>query len=240
MVPGRVNVITAGELRLTLERLFGWHVVTLTEAMARTERGDIDLQRWMDALASNTDDIVAAVGLVYGPVGAGAFAQQWSNHTQFLIDYAAAIANHDAAAGRRALAKLADYAHDRAALLDRATEGKAPATTVEQLLRQHVSEMTTALDAAAAGHADEYAQLSVTAHSYSIDIGDALAGAIAAQQTAAFPGPLDAVRQCCVPPESPARSGAMPRAAPPTTIAGGCASAHNLLTLVDSGTGHVG
>jgi hypothetical protein len=187
----RVNVLAAKHLRLTLEKLFGWHVVTLTEVMDRTERGDKDLPQWMDALAANTDDIVAAVGLVYGPTGGRAFAQLWANHTQFLIDYSAATANADRGERQAALDHLADYEHDSAALIDRATGGRAAVAPVEQQLSAHVSQMTNALDAAADGKAESHAQISADAHAYAMDIGDGLAGAIAAQQPVAFPGAID-------------------------------------------------
>jgi hypothetical protein len=188
----RVNVLAAAQLRLVLEELLGWHVVTLTEVMARTERGDKDLQRWMDALAGNSEDIIAAVGLVYGPVAARAFAQLWANHTQFLIDYSAAKGNHDPGGQRDALDHLGEYERDNAALLGRATGGKAPTGVVQRQLTAHVTQMTNALDAAAAGEHDRHAQISLEALGYAADIGQDLAGAIAAQQPTAFPGPLDA------------------------------------------------
>jgi hypothetical protein len=244
VAPDRVNVLAAAQLRLTLERLLGWHVVTLTEVMARTERGDESLQQWMDALASNTDDIVRAIGLVYGPVGARAFGQLWANHTQFLIDYAEALANHDTAAARKALANLAEYEHDTAALLDRATAGAAPAAAVQQLLENHVAQMTSGLDAAAHGLADRHAQISVDAHSYAIDIGDALASAIAAQQPAAFPGAVDAGSTvlCSLANRqlgswAMLAGGAADRLWKPTTVA---PLRFGLLSIVDDQTGHVG
>jgi hypothetical protein len=198
----------------------------------------------MDALAANTDDIVAAVGLVYGPVGARAFAQLWANHTQFLIAYAAATANHDAAAKRDALANLADYEHDSAALFDQATGGRASTATVQQLLYNHVVQMTSGLDAAADGRADLHVQIGVQAHSYAIDIGGALASAIAAQQPTAFPGALDGGSTVlCSLTNRQLGSWAM--------LAGGVAdglwkstvvapSRHDLLTSLDVRTGHVG
>ena len=71
--------------------------------------------RWIDQLVQNTEDLTLAVGLIYGPVGARAFYQQWAQHTQFLVDYAVAVGQDNDPAADEARAHLADYAYARRA-----------------------------------------------------------------------------------------------------------------------------
>ena len=99
---------------------------------------DPSLDAWIEELVANTDDITAAVGLVYGPVGARAFNQQWAQHTQFLVDYAVAISRGDDAAATLAREQLQIYAEDSGSFFATATTGGLPADAVRELLDTHV------------------------------------------------------------------------------------------------------
>lgn len=134
--PDRGEVVPAEELRAILEAHLGWHGISVTQAMRAAADGDAD--EWVAALVANTEDITAAVGLVYGPVAAGAFNQQWAQHTQFLIDVAVAEANGDRSAAVEALDHLEAYATDSGSFFGAATDDRLPATAVTDLLREHV------------------------------------------------------------------------------------------------------
>ncbi len=187
----RTDVMPANELRLAVERLFGWHGITLVQAMQSAERGDAGGDAWVQALAANTDDITGAIGLVYGPDGARAFYQQWAQHTQFLIDYADAVRRHDTGDQRTAQQALDDYAHDAGSLLSTATGGAVPVDVATELLSTHVTHMMEQVDLLAAGDRAGAARVALDDNTYLIDIAGALSGAFAAQQPDAFPGETD-------------------------------------------------
>ncbi|MGD9794677.1 MAG: hypothetical protein AB7V43_14465 [Acidimicrobiia bacterium] len=188
--PDRGMVMSADQLDETLRTLFDEHVVLLSELMRRAAIGGLDVDVAIEALERNTDDLTAAVGLVYGPTGARAVAQLWAGHTQFLLDHAnsARAGNDEAmtAADRR----LGHYEHDFACVLSDATGNGLPTETVQQLLQVHVDQLTAQADAAFDRRWSDVVAITLDAQSHMADIAHALAGAIAAQQPNAFPGTL--------------------------------------------------
>ena len=190
--PQRGVVAPADELRLILERQLSWHGITLVEAMRAAAAGDEAGSRaWIAALVANTDDLVTSVGLVYGPAGARAFQQQWAQHTQFLVDDAAAVGRGDHQAQLDAQAKLRDYETDSGSFFDTATGGAAPAAAITAALRTHVAHMITQVEDAHTGRAVDSTALAVADHTSLGGIAATLAGAIAAQQPGQFPGNVD-------------------------------------------------
>lgn len=188
--PSRGAVVAADELRLLLENHMAWHGITLVEAMRAAAAGDAEVDRWTTALVGNTDDITAAIGLVYGPVGARAFHQLWAQHTQFLVDYAAAVGRDDRSARAAAQRNLRDYVTDSGSLLATATGGRLPAETAREVLQTHVEHMMQQLDATAADDRATALAVALDDHEYLFGVAGALAGAIAAQHPVAFPGEI--------------------------------------------------
>ncbi len=186
--PARRDVIPASTLRLNLEQLLAGHGVSATAMMRSVATGADDVTWRLDALAGNTADLTAAIGLVYGPVGARAFDQLWSQHTQAFLDYAAAGSDEARATAR---AHLVDYEHDFASFVATATAGGVPAAAVRAMLDQHNDQMLGQLDAIRERDAAGAADLAVASIDYLSTIGAALSGGFAAQQPAAFPGPVD-------------------------------------------------
>jgi hypothetical protein len=186
--PGRADVLPAATLRAVLERQLAWHGVTLVEMMRAARRNDPNLQTWIDALADNTSDLVQAVGLVYGPVGARAFNQQWGQHTQFLLDYADAVRDGDHDAADLAKSNLQTYATDQGSFFQTATAGGLPQAAVHDLLQTHIAHMYTML---AADERDDTAatlDAAILDGAYLLTIANGLSGAMSAQQPAAFTG----------------------------------------------------
>ena len=186
--PIRADVLPAGSLHAVLERQLAWHGVTLVEMMRAARRDDPQLRAWISALAGNSDDLVAAVGLVYGPAGARAFNQQWAQHTQFLLDYAIAVRDGDDGAAEQARTNLATYAADSASFFETATEGALPASAVQELLDTHVGHMFDMLAADNDGDAAATLDAAVLDNGYLLSIADGLASAMAGQFPNVFPG----------------------------------------------------
>jgi hypothetical protein len=189
--PNRTDVMPAGTLRAALERDLAWHGVTLGEMMRAARRSDPQLQAWIDAMAANTDDLVADIGLVYGPEGANAFDQQWAQHTQFLLDYAVAVRDGDDDAADLARSNLASYAADSGSFFETATGGALPADEVQQLLQTHIGHMYDMLAADAEGNRDGTLDASLQDNDYLLAIANGLATAIAGQYPDAFTGHID-------------------------------------------------
>jgi len=189
--PARTNVLPADALRGALEDALTWHGVTLVQVMRAARSSSGDLQTWIDALAENTDDITAAVGLVYGRAGASAFNQQWAQHTQFLLDYAVAVGQGDHAGAGAALAKLRVYAKDNGSFFQKATGGILDAEAVQGLLNTHIDHMIAMITADDRGDQAGTREAAVLDNGYLQTIGGALAGAIVRQSPAVFPGSID-------------------------------------------------
>ncbi|MCU1392912.1 MAG: copper amine oxidase [Ilumatobacteraceae bacterium] len=189
--PNRGAVVTAEQLRNLLDEQLAWHGLTLVEVMraARVDRNDV--QVWIDQLTQNTADLTATVGVAYGPVAARAFNQQWAQHTQFLVNYAVAVGQHDTAAAADAKKALADYAHDSGTFFSTATAGGLPAAAVETLLQTHIAHMYAMIDADEAGSIPGVVNAAVQDSSYLSTIANGLSTAIAAQSPTAFPGSTD-------------------------------------------------
>ncbi len=191
VVPGRQDVMSADLLRNSLEKEFTWHGVTLAQVMRAAHADDPSLDAWIGELTSNTDDITAAVGLVYGPVGARAFNQQWAQHTQFLVDYAVAISRGDDAAADLARDQLVTYAEDSGSFFETATGGGLPADAVRELLDTHVSHMLGMIDMVDRGDDQAALEVALTDNDYLSTIAQGVSSAIAGQDNRAFPGTIE-------------------------------------------------
>lgn len=187
----RGEVMGADALRNTLESALTWHGITLVETMRAIESGSPDADAWIAALTHNTDDIVAAIGQIYGPVGANAFYQQWAQHTQFLADYAQAVGAGDDDALALARTKLQAYTSDSGHFFETATAGGLTADVVTELLNTHVGHMQAMIDAIGDGDTAAGLASALDDNSYLSTIAQGLSTAIAAQDPTAFPGEID-------------------------------------------------
>lgn len=183
-------VLPATDLRLVLLGLLTEHATLSNEAM-RISIDNGDLGPTLTVLTENTDGLTAAIGLVYGPAGANAFDQLWTNHIEFFNRYAAAIRRGDEAEAIAVIAELDHYESDFSDFVDVATGGELAFHDVLHILHSHVEQL---LDQADAWHRGDYAtahRLGTEAFLHMDDIARGLAGAISAQSPEAFPGSID-------------------------------------------------
>ncbi len=189
--PERQNVMEADLLRNRLEKEFTWHGVTLAQVMRAGHAGDASLDAWLKELTSNTDDITAAVGLVYGPTEARAFNQQWAQHTQFLVDYAVAISRDDETAANLAREQLVAYARDSGTFFQTVTSTRLPADAVRELLDTHVAHMLGMIDAVDSNDTEGALAVALDDNAYLSQIAQGISSAIVGQNSRAFPGALE-------------------------------------------------
>ncbi|MFN8021980.1 MAG: hypothetical protein U0Q03_10675 [Acidimicrobiales bacterium] len=187
----RVDLMPADLLRSRLEKELTWHGITLVQVMRAAHEGDGSLDAWVSELTTNTDDLTAAIGVVFGRDEAFAFNQQWAQHTQFLVDYAVAIANGDDDGAAEARAKLEAYATDSGSFFATATDGGLPADSVRGLLSTHIDHMLSMIDAIDHGDTTAALDASLDDNTYLATIAQGLASAFSATDDDAFPGSID-------------------------------------------------
>jgi hypothetical protein len=185
------DVMPADLLRNRLEKELTWHGITLTQVMRAAHAGDSSVDAWIAELTANTDDMTAAVGVVYGRDAAFAFNQQWAQHTQFLVDYAVAIAAGDEDGADEARDHLALYARDSGSFFAEVTDNALPADAVRELLDTHVSHMLSMIEAVDRGDDLAALELAIEDSRYLGDIAQGLSTAFAGQNSPAFPGAVE-------------------------------------------------
>jgi hypothetical protein len=189
--PERADVLPAAELRLRIEEILGEHTWLAIESSIAAADGSADVDAVLAAITGNTTALTGAVGVVYGPVGAGAVDELWVMHTQFFLDWAVARASGDAAGMAQAERRLDDYEADFASLLATATEGRIPADVAEDLLAEHVRQVLAVLEAHVDGDGPRAQAATHDAYAYARVVGGALATGFQDQQPEAFPGEVD-------------------------------------------------
>ena len=103
------------------------------------------------ALDGNTADLADAVGSIAGEEQGMAFQQLWDEHIGYFVDYAVAVKGGDQAAADAAQASLAGYTTEAGAFFEQISAGNLPAAAVAEALTMHVTTLTAAIDALAAG-----------------------------------------------------------------------------------------
>jgi hypothetical protein len=178
----------SSDLRITLDRLLAEHAGLATFAMQKGFSGAKDFEAIAASLDTNTVDLGAAIGSVYGEEAETAFLKMWREHIGFFVDYTVATAKKDEAGQNAARDELAQYQADFAAFLDSATGGNLPTDAGTEALGVHVVQLIDALDTYAAGEYEAaYGEIREAYH-HMFMTGDALAGAIVAQSPEKFEG----------------------------------------------------
>jgi hypothetical protein len=177
----------AVDLQITLDRLLGEHALIAVEAMRNGLGGAEDFEASAGALASNTDDLSAAIASVYGADAGDAFRTQWEAHIGFFVDYTVALAGDDESGQETALEALAGYRQDFAEFLDTATDGNVPADGAAEALQAHVDQLIAAIDAYAADDFEAAYAAEREGFAHMFMTGQVLASGIAGQMPDKFP-----------------------------------------------------
>jgi hypothetical protein len=173
----------AVQLRVTLDQLLGEHALLAIQATQRGYSGGADFNAIAAQLDANSVALSRAIGSVYGPAAGKQFLDGknlWRAHIKDFVDYTVALAKHDTAGQKTAVAKLMTYIQVQAAFFAKAT-GLPKAALVNDLTA-HVLQLKGQLDAYAKGdYAQSYA-LTDGAYKHMFMTGDLLAAAIAKQK----------------------------------------------------------
>jgi hypothetical protein len=144
----------AATLRATLTALLQEHVYLTGIGVATAYTAGADSAEFTAAKAAldgNTADLADAVGSLAGDEQGAAFQQLWGAHIGYFVDYAVAVKAGDQAAADAAQAQLAGYTGEAGAFFEQISGGNLPADAVAEALTMHVTTLTAAIDALAAG-----------------------------------------------------------------------------------------
>lgn len=144
----------AATLRATLTALLQEHVYLTGIGVATAYTAGADSAEFTAAKAAldgNTADLADAVGSLAGDEQGAAFQDLWDAHIGYFVDYAVAVKSGDQAAADAAQAELAGYTTDAGAFFEQISAGNLPAAAVAGALTMHVTTLTAAIDALAAG-----------------------------------------------------------------------------------------
>lgn len=190
-------VMSTTDLRVALYQLLGEHVLLAASATEEALRGrSADFEAAAIALDLNSEEIAAAIGLVYGVEAGEAFLPLWRTHIGFFVDYTNAVAVGDEDGRQQALNDLNEYAVDFAAFLNSANPNINPDVIVANL-SMHVETLVRVIDAQATdtpqqtGDQQEAFMALQEAYAHMDSTAAYLAGAIHTQFPQQFPGEAD-------------------------------------------------
>ncbi|HEX2059070.1 MAG TPA: hypothetical protein VHI71_11970 [Actinomycetota bacterium] len=156
----------------------GFAVYTAVQAKGNLD--DATVQAAVQALDTNSQDLAAAIGSVYGDEGAKRFLALWRAHIGFFVDYTLGNATNDAAQMAAAKKDLDGYRQDFGAFIEGATEGGLTQEQVADALLVHVDSTLAAIDSVVAGDGKAFTKLQEAAHHLPM-IATTLSGAIVEQ-----------------------------------------------------------
>ncbi|GGC04168.1 hypothetical protein [Cellulomonas carbonis] len=152
----------AADLRATLTALLQEHVYLAGTAVATayaTAPDSPEFEAAAAALDANSVELADAVGSLAGAEQGEAFLALWRQHIGFFVDYAVARAGDDQAGADAAVMSLQGYTAEAGQFFEQVSGGALPAAAISESLGMHVTTLTEAIDALAAGDPAAYAEL---------------------------------------------------------------------------------
>ena len=175
--------MTAADLRVALDNLFGEHAVLAMNATNAGVTGSKSFPAAAKALDNNSVALSKAIASVYGAKAGQTFLNgkyMWRDHIKFFVNYTVATAKKDKAGQTKAVNDLKQYTVVFGDFLAGATG--LPKLAVRNDLLGHVLELKGQLDSYAAGNYPKAAAQYHAAYNHMFMTGDLVAGAIAKQK----------------------------------------------------------
>jgi len=175
--------VTAADLRVKLDNLFGEHAVLAMNATNAGVSGSKAFPAAAKTLDRNSVALSKAIASVYGAKAGNTFLNgkfMWRDHIKFFVDYTVAVAKKDKPAQAKAVKNLKTYTVTFGDFLAGATG--LPKLAVRNDLLGHVLELKGQLDAYAAGNYGKATALYHDAYNHMFMTGDLVSGAIAKQK----------------------------------------------------------
>lgn len=179
----KTAAVSAADLRVTLDNLLGEHALLAIWATQAGYSGGKNFPALAAQLDRNSVSISKAIASVYGAAAGTQFLNGknlWRAHIKDFVDYTVALAKHDKAGQKQAVANLMAYIQTQAAFFAKATG--LPKQALVNDLTAHVLQLKGQLDAYAAGNYKQSYTLADAAYNHMFMTGDTLATAIAKQK----------------------------------------------------------
>ncbi|MCL3861354.1 hypothetical protein [Actinotalea sp. K2] len=170
----------AADLRSGLTALLQEHVYLAGIAVATAYTAGPDSGEFEAAAASldgNSVDLSEAIASLAGDENGDAFLTLWREHVGFFVDYAVAEAGGDTAGTDEAVMNLQGYTSQAGLFFEDISAGNLPAAAISESLGMHITTLTAAIDALAAGDPTAYAKLQ-TAAAHVGEAGATIAGGL--------------------------------------------------------------
>lgn len=151
---GALNVPRV-RLQSALGQLLGEHMALAADAMRSAATKAPDFPAVGASLNSNTADLTAAMGVLFGQPSAIQFSGIWGDHVDALVKYSVAVAGSDRAGQDQAKAALGDFETRFAGFLSTGTQGRLTTPALHDAYVMHDDDLVTQLQA--------YAQRNYTA-----------------------------------------------------------------------------
>ncbi|MBX9244757.1 copper amine oxidase [Actinotalea ferrariae] len=152
----------AADLRSDLTALLQEHVYLAGMTVATAYTAGVDspeVEAAAATLDANSVDLSKAIGSLAGAENEEAFLELWRAHVGWFVDYAVAVKTGDQAGKDAALANLQGYTVDAGAFFEQVSAGNLPAAAISESLGMHITTLSAAIDALAAGDTTAYAKL---------------------------------------------------------------------------------
>ncbi len=149
---------------------------------------DADWEEVEGALYENSADMVTAIEGIYGEEEAAEFDRIFTEHNDYTADIVEATQNEDADARAAAEEEVEDFVLEFSEFLAITTDGNLPQEAAEEAIRAHEMDVLNTFDHYVAGEYEEAYGSYREGFDRMFDIGEALSGAIVAQNPDMFEG----------------------------------------------------
>ncbi|WP_240417982.1 copper amine oxidase N-terminal domain-containing protein [Paenibacillus periandrae] len=178
---------TTVDLRGTLGQVLGEHALLAIVAMQKGIDAKPDFDQAAAALGQNTDDLAAAIAVIYGQDAADTFKPLWASHIGYLFDYVKATAAKDYLSAKQAMDNLDVYRESQAQFFAKVNPEFFLEADISKSLKEHINFLLTVFDTYAKNdYSFTYPNVEM-AYTHMYKTADALAIGIAAHLPAMFP-----------------------------------------------------
>jgi hypothetical protein len=172
-------------LNVALDELLAAHAFLALNAMDQGYAGSQDFQATDVALNTNTEELGAAFGSIYGSKAQSEFGALWTEHIGYFVNLVTAWKTNNTSLRIQALSDLQTYKNQFAAFLASANPNVDP-LFVEDDLQMHIHMLAGTFDAYREGEYAKAAVGEVYAYDHMFGTGSYLAQAIAEQFPSKF------------------------------------------------------
>jgi hypothetical protein len=166
------------KLRQAFAMLLGEHMEMIVEAQRATFAGPEEFDAAAAQVNANTAALTKGMAGIVGPGQAREFQSAWAEHVDGLMAYTSAVANDDASAKERAVAKLNELAVNLAVYFSHVVKDQQAVVPLTGAVTAHDTHLTGQVDAYAAKDYPRAQQMETSAYTQMLGVSNTLVNAI--------------------------------------------------------------